>query len=134
MSLPSPIVLVHLCFALGALLLGPFALAARKGSRWHRAGGYAWVTLMLGAALSSLFIHNYVRPNWGGYTPIHLLVPAILLFLGFAVRAVVQGQVLRHRRLMLGTYISGCLVAGGFTLLPNRYLGQLVWHHWLGLA
>jgi hypothetical protein len=26
------------------------------------------------------------------------------------------------------------LVAGGFTLLPGRYLGNLVWHQWLGLA
>jgi hypothetical protein len=32
------------------------------------------------------------------------------------------------------TYVSACIVAGGFTLLPSRYLGQLLWSHWLGLA
>lgn len=48
--MPSPLVSIHLAFALGALLLGPFALWARKGSRGHRAAGYACVTLMLGAA------------------------------------------------------------------------------------
>ena len=26
-----------------------------------------------------------------------------------------------------------CLVAGAFTLLPNRYLGGLLWHGLLGL-
>lgn len=134
MPLPSPVVLVHLCFALGALLLGPLALLARKGRPGHRAAGYAWVTLMLGAALSSLFIHNHLRPNLGGYTAVHLLVPATLLSIAFAVRAIVRGQVRRHRRLMLATYVSGCLVAGSLTLLPHRYLGQLLWHHALGLS
>jgi uncharacterized membrane protein len=27
---------------------------------------------------------------------------------------------------MLITYLSGCIVAGAFTFLPNRYLGKLV--------
>lgn len=33
---------------------------------------------------------------------------------------------------MTSLYINACLVAGAFTLLPNRYLGQLVWRDWLG--
>ena len=40
----SPFVVVHIWFAAGALLLGPFALSARKGSRLHRAMGYGWAT------------------------------------------------------------------------------------------
>jgi uncharacterized membrane protein len=35
---------------------------------------------------------------------------------------------------MVWLYVSACLVAGAFTLLPSRYLGGLVWHQWLGLA
>jgi hypothetical protein len=29
-------------------------------------------------------------------------------------------------------YVGACLIAGGFTLLPSRYLGNLIWHEWLG--
>ncbi|MCD6735187.1 MAG: hypothetical protein LT103_16525 [Burkholderiaceae bacterium] len=31
------------------------------------------------------------------------------------------------------TYLGGCVGAGLFALLPGRYLGQLLWHHALGL-
>jgi uncharacterized membrane protein len=32
------------------------------------------------------------------------------------------------------TYIGACIVAGLFTLVPGRYLGDLLWHNFLGLA
>jgi uncharacterized membrane protein len=35
---------------------------------------------------------------------------------------------------MQATYISACIVAGGFTLLPSRYLGQMLWGQWLSLV
>jgi hypothetical protein len=31
-------------------------------------------------------------------------------------------------------YFGACIVAGGFTLLPGRYLGDLVLGQWLGLV
>lgn len=31
-------------------------------------------------------------------------------------------------------YVGACLVAGAFTLLPQRYLGELVLGQWLGLV
>ena len=37
-----------------------------------------------------------------------------------------------HGRFADRTYLGACVVAGAFTLLPQRFLGQLVWHHWLG--
>ena len=37
----SPAVIVHLVLAAGAVLLGPLALSARKGSRRYRGFGYA---------------------------------------------------------------------------------------------
>jgi uncharacterized membrane protein len=36
----APIVAIHLACAIPALLLGPVALTARKGSRLHRSVGY----------------------------------------------------------------------------------------------
>ena len=58
----SPVIAVHMTAALGAVATGPVALWARKGAvqrpRLHRAFGYAWVTLMVLAAVSSIFIRD----------------------------------------------------------------------------
>ena len=51
----SPLIAVHMSAALGAVALGPLAIWARKGAvlrpRVHRAFGYGFVTLMLGASI-----------------------------------------------------------------------------------
>lgn len=127
----SPAILLHLFLALGALVLGPIALWLRKGSRGHRALGYAWVTLMAGAALSSVFIRDFRLPNLAGYTPIHLLTLVTFVGITMGIVHIANRRVVAHRRWMQRTYI-GVLVAGGFALLPSRYLGGLLWHHWLG--
>ena len=134
----TPLIAVHMTAALAAIALGPVALWARKGAnqrpKLHRAFGYGWVTMMLVAAVSAIFIRDYGLPNLAGYTPIHLLVPVTLLGLFGAFRALAQGRVDVHRKRMTQLYIGACLVAGGFTLLPHRYLGNLVWNQWLGLS
>jgi uncharacterized membrane protein len=139
----SPVIAIHLSAALGALALGPVALWARRGHaariaatqrpRLHRAAGYAWVTLMLMTAVSALFIRDFQLPNLWGYTPIHLFVPYTLGGLFLAFRRLFQGDLVGHRKNMLGLYLGACIGAGIFTLLPSRYLGQLVWGQWFGL-
>lgn len=132
----TPVIAIHMSAALAALAIGPIALWARRSAvqrpRLHRAAGYAWVTLMLACALSALFIRDHDPPNVGGYTPIHLLVPLTFFGLFGAFRALHQGQITRHRQRMRNVYFGACVGAGIFTLLPGRYLGQLVWGQWLG--
>ncbi|HMN93643.1 MAG TPA: DUF2306 domain-containing protein [Hydrogenophaga sp.] len=140
----TPTIAIHLSASLAAVLIGPVALWARRGHadgarpgqrqhvRLHRAAGYAWVTLMLASAISALFIRDFRLPNVWGYTPIHLLIPLTLGSLGVAFRALHKGQIRRHRIWMTSLYVSACLVAGAFTLLPGRFLGQWVWGGWLG--
>jgi uncharacterized membrane protein len=133
----TPVIAVHLTAALGAVVLGPVALFARMGSvqrpRLHRAFGYAWVTLMVVAAISALFIRDFTLPNIGGYTPIHLLVPVTFFSLTVSFVALARRNITIHRKFMQGLYVGACGIAGLFTLLPSRYLGQLVWGQWLGL-
>lgn len=134
----TPIIAVHMTAALGALLTGPIALWARKGAtqrpRLHRAFGYAWVTLMLITAISAIFIRDFQLPNLAGYTPIHLLVPVTLSGLFGAFWSLYKRDIHGHRRTMQKLYFSACIGAGAFTLLPSRYLGQLVWGQWMGLV
>lgn len=133
----TPTIAIHLAAALGALALGPIAIWARRGASarpmLHRGAGYAWVTLMLATAVSALFIRDFALPNLWGYTPIHLLVPLTLFGLFAAFRFLLRGNVVGHRKAMQWLYWQACVGAGVFTLLPSRFLGQLVWGQWLGL-
>lgn len=137
-QLLTPLIAIHMTAALAAVSIGPVALWARKGAtqrpKLHRAFGYAWVTMMLATAVTALFIRDYRLPNIGGYTPIHLFVPVTFFFLFRAFQRLVQGNIAGHRSAMQQLYISACVIAGAFTLLPGRYLGNLVWHQWLALV
>jgi uncharacterized membrane protein len=134
----SPVIAVHLTAALAAIVTGPIALWARRGRqqhpRLHRAFGYAWVTVMVITAVSAVFIRDHALPNIAGYTPIHLLVPVVFGSLFGAFYMLARGNIEGHRKIMQRLYIGACLVAGGFTLLPQRYLGRLVLGDWLGLV
>lgn len=133
----SPLIAIHLSAALGAVATGPVALWARRSGaqrpKLHRAFGYGWVTLMLVAATSAIFIRDFRLPNINGFTPIHLLIPVVYGMLLLAFWFLARGNSNGHRKTMLGLYIGACGVAGAFTLLPGRYLGNLVFGQWLGL-
>lgn len=132
----TPVIAIHLSAALAAVVIGPFAFWARLARtvrpRWHRALGYAWFTCMVATVCSAVFIRSHDLPNIAGYTPLHLLVPGTVFLLYRGISAVMRGDITTHRRTMQRVYIGACLVAGAFTLLPSRYLGQLVWGQWLG--
>ena len=140
----TPLIAVHLSAALSAVAIGPIALWARRGHagrragsqrpRLHRAAGYAWVTLMLVTALSAIFISDPAVPNIAGFSAIHLLIPVVLFSLFLAFRQLLRGNVSGHRKTMVSLYVSACLIAGAFTLMPGRYLGHMLWSEWLGLV
>ena len=134
----TPLIAVHLSAAIAAVAIGPVAVWARRGAtqraRLHRAFGYAWVTLMLAAALTAVFIRDFRLPNIAGYTPIHVLVPVTLLSLFVAFRKLGRGDVAGHRRWMQGLYLGACVGAGVLALLPGRYLGKLLFGPLLALV
>ena len=89
---------------------------------------------MLIVAVSAIFIRDHVLPNIAGYTPIHLLIPTTVFSLFGAFWFLFRGNIEGHRKTMQNLYLGACVVAGGFTLLPGRYLGNLVFGQWLGLV
>ncbi len=133
----TPVVAIHLTAALSGLVLGPVALWARRGATTHpilhRAFGYAFVTAMTAAAVSALFIRDYRSPNIWGYTLIHLFVVVTIWSLFDAFYSLSKGNIANHRKAMKGLYFGGCVAAGVVSLLPGRYMGNLVWKQWLGL-
>ncbi len=134
----TPLIAFHMTAALVAIAIGPIAIWARKGQtlrpKVHRAFGYAWVTVMVLAALSAIFIRDGQLPNLWGFSPIHLLIPLVLAQMFMAFRHLALGNLAAHRKTMVRLYINACVIAGAFTFLPGRYLGHMVWHQWLGLT
>ena len=132
----TPVIAVHTTFALSAVALGPLALWTRLGQttrpRWHRGLGYAWVTCMVGTAISALFIRSTLAWSFGGFSPIHLLIAVTLVGMTRALVYLQQGNIQGHRKTMQSIYLLACIVTGFFTLLPQRLLGQLIWRQWLG--
>jgi len=53
---------LHVCAALLALCLGPFALFRTRRDRWHKIAGYVWVLAMIVAAVSSLALTATLVP------------------------------------------------------------------------
>ena len=129
-----PLIFFHLVTALLALLLGAVMLARRKGTRSHKALGWAWVLLMGSTALASAFIRDYGMPNLAGITPIHAFTVITAVNLPRGIWAIRRGNVAAHRRSMTNLYVGACLLAGVFTLLPGRFLGHLLWHHAVGVV
>lgn len=127
----NPVIAVHMTAAIAATAIGPIALWARLGfaqrPKLHRAFGYAWVTLMIATAISAIFIRSTRAFSWAGFSPIHLLIPFVLFNLTAAFWALSKRKIVNHRRHMVFTYCGACLIAGFFTLVPGRYLGNLLW-------
>ena len=128
-----PVVFVHLLTALAALLLGGVVLARRKGSVSHKALGWVWVLMMGSTAVASAFIRDYQLPNLFGFTPLHGFTVLVASMLPRGIWHIRRGHVVAHRKTMRGLYIGACVLAGIFTLLPGRFLGNLLWQHRLGI-
>ena len=87
----------------------------------------------LGTALSAFFLRSTGTIQWFGFSPIHALGIVTLAGVTGALVAIARRDVQAHRKFMQRVYLGACVGAGLFTLLPGRYLGDLLWHHGLGL-
>lgn len=120
----DPAVQVHVGAALAAVAFGPLAVFRSRRDRWHKIVGYAWVTAMAAAAVSSFWIHGFGIV--GPFGPIHLLSIWTLIALGLGVRHAVKRRFVQHRRTMKSLYFWALGVAGLFTLLPGRRMHRVL--------
>ena len=128
-----PVVFVHLVTAFLALVLGIVIMSQRKGTGSHRWLGWTWVVLMGATTVASAFIRDYNMPNLAGITPIHAFTLLVAVGLPRGIWHIRHGRVAAHRQQMRGLFFGACVLAGIFTLLPGRFLGQLLWRNVLGV-
>jgi uncharacterized membrane protein len=113
-------ILAHAIVGLVSVALGAIVLFRRKGTPVHRILGRTWVALMYFIAIGSFWIQSGDHLSW-----IHGLSSAMIITLTFSVWAIRSGNVKGHRIAMTCAYIGLCVTAA-FTLLPYRFMGQLV--------
>ena len=118
--------LVHLAFMAPVPILGGYLLLARKGTLWHRRLGKFYMAAMFLGALVSLFMPAKVGPQIiGHFGWIHALSIWTLVSIVVALIAVKRGDVVTHKRFMIGLYV-GMMIAFAFTFTEGRLLGQLI--------
>ena len=119
MTLPLP-VWIHIAAASSALVLGAALLSRRlKGDRLHRIAGWSWVALMLVVAISSLWIPKFMKLSW-----IHIFALVTLVSLTLGVYRARNHDVKGHRGNMIGVFTGGLIIAGLFSFMPGRFLGN----------
>ncbi len=119
---------VHLLIVLPAFVLGTWLLFARKGTPPHRAIGKLYLLLMFATGLLTLAMPAVVGPRLlGHFGFIHLFSLLALVSPPRAWLAARRGDIARHRASMIGLYVGGLLIAGGFAILtPGRMLHALL--------
>ncbi|MEP0713299.1 DUF2306 domain-containing protein [Algoriphagus sp.] len=116
----------HLLTVVPCIFLGGYLLAAQKGGAIHRKLGGLYMILMMATALIALLIPAGVGPQFlGHFGYLHLLSGIVLWTVPTAFLAVRRGKIKEHQRKMVILYLSGIIIAGGFTFFPGRYLHQL---------
>ncbi len=118
----SPVILIHLGFAVLAFIIGAIQIIGPKGTLMHRILGWTWVVMMLIVAVSSLFIHII---NPAGFSLIHVLSVVTLIALPLGVYFARRHRADVHSRIMTRTYVGALVIAGIFTFFPGRLIWQM---------
>lgn len=117
----------HLATILPAFAVGTYLMLSRKGTPLHRSLGRFYMVSMLLTAIITLMMPAQVGPTlFNHFGLIHLFSLLAIESVFEAWFAIRRGDVKRHAKSMIGLYIGGLIIAGGFTFMPGRML-----HGWL---
>ena len=111
----------HMATILAALALTPVMMLRRRGDRLHRRLGWVWCSAMFMTAALSFGIRDI---NRGGLSVIHILSAFTLAQVPLIAWSARTHRVAQHRTTVRAMAAGALIVAGIFTLPPNRMLGE----------
>ncbi len=118
---------IHVATVIPAFILGTYQIFfSTKGSPYHRATGYIYLTLMTITSIAALFIHQLNPNGFLGFSWIHLFVALTLFGVVSALINARKHNIRGHRAAMLGVYIGGILIAGSLAFMPGRIMHSVV--------
>lgn len=106
--------------AMAAFAVGLIQFAGPKGTLPHRALGFIRLGLMVTVVITSFWISGNGPRLAGSFCPIHLLSIFVMLMVPLALYWV-RGQrnVRGHAMTVIGMFVGGLIVAGGFAFAPG---------------
>lgn len=119
-------ILIHVGAVAAAFVLGVVLLVGPKGKLPHRILGWVWASLMVAAAVSSLFIRTSGAGMFLGFSPLHIFSVWTLIVAPLGVSYARRHKVSRHRSAMMGLFFGGLVFAGALAFLPGRTMHAVV--------
>ncbi|WP_260482280.1 DUF2306 domain-containing protein [Sphingomicrobium flavum] len=116
---------IHLLTAVPAIPLGAYVLLSKKGDAGHKLLGRIWLTLMGITAFSTIWIRHI---NDGNFSWIHLFVILTFIAIPQSIMHAKRGDIVRHKKGLLGFYIGALVIAGITSFLPGRTMWQWVFY------
>ena len=115
---------IHLIAVSPCLIIGAYLIYfSTKGSGNHINIGWAYMILMFFQAGISLFMEARVGPQFlNHFGWIHLLSILTIYTVPKSIYYIKNGDIKGHSRSMIILFWAGLIIAGGFTLVPGRYL------------
>ncbi len=118
---------IHLSTIIPCVIIGTVLLLIKKGTPIHKKAGRVYMILMLFTAVITLFMPAKVGATFlGHFGWIHLLSFLTIWTVPTAYAAIRKGNVKSHKRKMIILYFGAIIIAGAFTLMPGRYLNDLL--------
>lgn len=122
--LAAPLVVqLHVVCAMGALAVGTVQMVGAKGTLPHRTLGILFVLLMVGAALSAIFIRQI---NGGEFSFVHIFVPLTIIGVVRLVLSTRRGARGSHRGQVLGLFYGALIIPGLLSFLPGRLMNTFL--------
>ena len=121
---------IHLIAVSPCLIIGAYLIYfSTKGSGNHKNIGWAYMILMFFQAGISLFMEARVGPQFlNHFGWIHLLSILTIYTVPKSIYYIKKGDIKGHSRSMIILFWAGLIIAGGFTLVPGRYLYQCLFY------
>lgn len=114
---------IHFYTVVPAFILGTLQFALPKGTTVHRYTGYLYMALMMVTATAALFIPSFMGGHFGF---IHLFVILTYCSVPYGLYHARIGNITSHRNAMIGLYLGGLIVAGGFAFMPGRIMHAML--------
>lgn len=111
-------VALHVITVIPAVPLGAYLLLTRKGTDLHKLLGKIWVGLMLTTAIAITFSRGGTEFSW-----IHIFVPYTIYGSWQVVRTARRGNLIEHRKQIVGMYLGALAIPGVWAFAPDRLMG-----------
>jgi uncharacterized membrane protein len=117
----------HLFLLPISFLIATYIMLTKKNTKQHKVLGAIYMGLMLIAVIISLFISATIGPTlFNHFGVLHILSLFMLYIIPSAYIAAKNGNIKKHRNIMIGLYVGTIVIAIVFSLTPTILLNEWI--------